>query len=148
MLPGMWKADLKAAFRRMPIKKAHTWAAAVTFKAAGKVCFVLKHDWLHGFACFRLPGVGVDTQGVPVRGVIVCAWLGTHRQINNNVGAKSVAFALAALRRRSVRARTPKVRAARHAMFCPFCAHHLGARCYRGKKARARHESGRSGHDD
>ena len=42
VLPGMWKADIKAAFRRMPIKKAHTWAAAVTFKAAGKVCFVLK----------------------------------------------------------------------------------------------------------
>ena len=32
----MWEADLKAAFRRIPIKKAHTWAAAVVFKAAGK----------------------------------------------------------------------------------------------------------------
>ena len=32
----MWKADIEAAFRRIPIKKAHTWAAAVVFKAAGK----------------------------------------------------------------------------------------------------------------
>ena len=35
-MPGLWKADIKAAFRRIPIKKAHTWAAAVVFKAAGK----------------------------------------------------------------------------------------------------------------
>jgi hypothetical protein len=37
VLPGIWKADIKAAFRRVPLKAEHTWAAAVAFKVAGKV---------------------------------------------------------------------------------------------------------------
>ena len=37
VVPGMVKADIKAAFRRMPIKSEHRWAAAIVFKAEGKV---------------------------------------------------------------------------------------------------------------
>lgn len=40
VLPGIWKADIKAAFRRMPIRKGHRWAAVIVFRAEGKVCNV------------------------------------------------------------------------------------------------------------
>ena len=30
-LPGLWKADVDAAFRRLPIRKDHRWAASVAF---------------------------------------------------------------------------------------------------------------------
>ena len=36
VLPGIWKADIKAAFRRMPIRKGHRWAAVIVFRAEGK----------------------------------------------------------------------------------------------------------------
>ena len=37
-MPGIWKADIDSAFRRIPIKPSHRWAAAVAFQAKGKVC--------------------------------------------------------------------------------------------------------------
>ena len=37
VVPGIWKADIKAAFRRMPICKEHRWAAAIAFKAENQV---------------------------------------------------------------------------------------------------------------
>ena len=36
-LPGLWKADIKSAFRRIPIKPSHRWAAAIAFESQGKV---------------------------------------------------------------------------------------------------------------
>ena len=30
--PGLWKADIDSAFRRVPIKPAHRWACGIAFK--------------------------------------------------------------------------------------------------------------------
>ena len=39
-MPGLWKADISSAFRRIPIKPSHRWAAAVAFKRHGKAGFI------------------------------------------------------------------------------------------------------------
>mgnify|MGYP006979709385 FL=1 len=36
-IPGLFKADIDAAFRRIPIKPAHRWACGITFRALNKV---------------------------------------------------------------------------------------------------------------
>ena len=36
VIPSLWKADIDAAFRRVPLDPAHRWAAAVAFKCAGR----------------------------------------------------------------------------------------------------------------
>ena len=36
--PGLWKADIDAAFRRIPIRADQRWACGVAFRAHGKVC--------------------------------------------------------------------------------------------------------------
>ena len=41
-LPGLFKADISAAFRRIPLKPAHRWAAGVAYKA-GDVVWVSWH---------------------------------------------------------------------------------------------------------
>ncbi len=46
----------------------------------------------------RLPGMGLDTQGMPIWGLVVSAWLGTDRQIDNDVSAKGFVLAPAAVR--------------------------------------------------
>ena len=38
-IPGLFKADVDAAFRRIPICPAHRWAACVAFIVAGQVGF-------------------------------------------------------------------------------------------------------------
>ena len=40
-LPGLWKADVDAAFRRLPIKAEHRWAASVAFRLDGEVSLLL-----------------------------------------------------------------------------------------------------------
>ena len=40
-LPGLWKADVDAAFRRLPIKAEHRWAASVAFRLDGEVSLFL-----------------------------------------------------------------------------------------------------------
>ena len=37
MVPGLWKADVDAAFRRIPLLAEHRWAAAVVFKWLGEL---------------------------------------------------------------------------------------------------------------
>ena len=37
-LPGLWKADVDAAFRRVPIKPEHRWASGVAFRLSEMVC--------------------------------------------------------------------------------------------------------------
>ena len=39
-IPGLFKADVDAAFRRIPICPAHRWAACVAFIVAGQVWFL------------------------------------------------------------------------------------------------------------
>ena len=39
--PHMWKADIESAFRRIPVKPAHRWAAAVVVCCQGKVGLML-----------------------------------------------------------------------------------------------------------
>ena len=36
-VPVLWKADIKSAFRRIPLQSSHTWAAGVAFKVRGQV---------------------------------------------------------------------------------------------------------------
>ena len=47
-IPGLFKADIDAAFRRIPIKPAHRWACGITFRALNKVacsrCFCEGRD--------------------------------------------------------------------------------------------------------
>ena len=38
VLPGLWKADVDAAFRRIPLRPEHRWAAAIVFACKGVVC--------------------------------------------------------------------------------------------------------------
>jgi len=35
-VPSLWKADIDAAFRRLPLDPEHRWAGAVAFKHAGR----------------------------------------------------------------------------------------------------------------
>ena len=67
-LPGLWKADINAAFRRIPIRPAHRWASGVAFRCGGK--FYLR--------CIML--VRLEQQRVYMRGsvlVLCCAhWVG------------------------------------------------------------------------
>ena len=37
VIPGLFKADIDAAFRRIPIKPAHRWACGVAFRVKNKV---------------------------------------------------------------------------------------------------------------
>lgn len=37
-LPHLWKADIDSAFRRLPLRAEHRWAAAVAFKHQGQAC--------------------------------------------------------------------------------------------------------------
>ena len=39
--PGLYKADIEGAFRRVPVRPSHRWACGVTFKHMGKVCNLL-----------------------------------------------------------------------------------------------------------
>ena len=87
----MWKADIKAAFRRIPIKKAHTWAAAVVFKAAGKASIFVKLV-SQSVTVVCLPGMGVDSQSVPIWGFVLGAWLGEARQADHHTGTTSSLF--------------------------------------------------------
>ena len=34
--PGLWKADIDAAFRRVPLQESHQWAAAVAYLYHGE----------------------------------------------------------------------------------------------------------------
>ena len=34
--PGLWKADIDSAFRRIPVRKEHRWACAVAFVLGGQ----------------------------------------------------------------------------------------------------------------
>ena len=36
-VPALWKADVDSAFRRIPLRPEHRWAAGVTYKVQGKV---------------------------------------------------------------------------------------------------------------
>ena len=40
VIPGLFKADIDAAFRRIPVKPAHRWACGVAFRVRDTVCFV------------------------------------------------------------------------------------------------------------
>ena len=33
--PGLWKADIDAAFRRVPLRESHQWAAGVAYQYRG-----------------------------------------------------------------------------------------------------------------
>lgn len=35
--PGLWKADIDSAFRRIPVLPEHRWACGIAFKSRGKV---------------------------------------------------------------------------------------------------------------
>jgi hypothetical protein len=37
IVPGMWKVDIDAAFRRVPLKDTQRWAGAIAFKVGDKV---------------------------------------------------------------------------------------------------------------
>ncbi len=37
VVPGLWKADIDAAFRRVPIRACHRWACGVAFVVHGVV---------------------------------------------------------------------------------------------------------------
>ncbi len=36
-VPGLWKADIDAAFRRIPVRPEHRWACGVAFKVEKQV---------------------------------------------------------------------------------------------------------------
>ena len=64
VVPGIWKADIKAAFRRMPICKEHRWAAGIAFKAEGQ-------------ASIRIPSRD------NLAAVCMCCWLQVWVSIHN-----------------------------------------------------------------
>ena len=40
--PSLWKADIDGAFRRVPLREDHRWAAAVTWKQKGSQTVALQ----------------------------------------------------------------------------------------------------------
>ena len=53
VVPGLLKADIDSAFRRIPIKPAHRWAYGVVFLVAGQVW--LPHVFVSAFVGMRPP---------------------------------------------------------------------------------------------
>ena len=47
-IPGLIKADVNAAFRRLPLKPDHRWAAAVAYKLADKIMVSLHNACMFG----------------------------------------------------------------------------------------------------
>jgi len=44
----LWKADINAAFRRVPLKESHKWAAGITYLFEGKVWVSFHHGMPFG----------------------------------------------------------------------------------------------------
>ena len=44
VVPGLWKADVDAAFRRIPLLAEHRWAAAVVFKWLGEIVVAIHNS--------------------------------------------------------------------------------------------------------
>ena len=39
-VPGLWKADIDAAFRRIPVRPEHRWACGIAFMVGKQVCLI------------------------------------------------------------------------------------------------------------
>ena len=76
-IPGLFKADIDAAFRRIPIKPARRWACGITFRALNKVrTFAL---FLRGpIRHLGLQGLLLTAFCVPLRRGWFGSCLGTH----------------------------------------------------------------------
>ena len=98
VLPGIWKADIKAAFRRVPLKAEHTWAAAVAFKAAGKVHGSSQPYAFEGLSLLCVAGLDLHPPRLPVWRKLLSALMGTVRAASGNPREESVTVASAALR--------------------------------------------------
>lgn len=58
--PGQWKADIDAAFRRVPIREAHKWAAGVAYVSEGQT-HIAFHE---GVSLLRIVHARVSCAGV------------------------------------------------------------------------------------
>ena len=68
IVPGLFKVDVDAAFRRVPIKPAHRWTCGIAFRKGDTVaCAYLFAVWLYGYVCC-LAGVGISACGLPIWG--------------------------------------------------------------------------------
>ena len=68
IVPGLFKVDVDAAFRRVPIKPAHRWTCGIAFRKGDAVaCAYLFAVWLYGYVCC-LAGVGISACGLPIWG--------------------------------------------------------------------------------
>ena len=59
-VPGLFKADIDSAFRRIPIFPGHRWAASVMYEAGGVVCNLCV-VWPSLLRCVVVVGVYFDT---------------------------------------------------------------------------------------
>ena len=47
-VPGLWKADVNSAFRRVPMKDTHKWAAGITYLFEGESWVSFHHGMPFG----------------------------------------------------------------------------------------------------
>ena len=55
-IPGLWKADVDAAFRRIPVRPSQRWACGVVYVVDGMVFFICKRCFSRLFLCCRSCG--------------------------------------------------------------------------------------------
>ena len=66
VIPGLWKADIDAAFRRVPVRACHRWACGVAFVVHGVVRSCALGCCLHVLVVFWACGARHITPGMPL----------------------------------------------------------------------------------
>ena len=78
-VPGLFKADIDAAFRRIPIFPGHRWAAAVMYASGGLVSSMcVEWPWLRGV--LLVVGVHLDPLRMSLWREKLSVCLGNGRQ--------------------------------------------------------------------
>ena len=98
-IPGLWKADVDSAFRRIPVRPEHRWACGIVFLAGSQVCspFSCANCVLRCF-CFICVVHVRSAPGVPLRRDSVRPRLGAYWRRSGAFGARSVVLAASSLR--------------------------------------------------
>ena len=131
--PGLWKADIDAAFRRIPLKEDHKWAAAVAYIFEGEP-WVAVHE--------AMPfGATASVHAWDAVGDAICeiARSRLHLPVYRYVDDYFAAERCARVQRIAVAPPLCACKARRYGAWpvdlCPTCA------CYLGPMCNCRHES-------
>ena len=102
VLPGLMKADIDSAFRRLPIRAADRWAAGIAFRMKDQVSTRV----CHRLRCCTWPCAGLLEPALHL--YVLCGWqrarVGAYRRCAHAPGAVSPAFSVVPLRGRLFRA--------------------------------------------